>query len=435
MKQSQLFTKTSKTFPRDEEAINARLLIKAGFIRKLSAGVYAYLPLGWRVLGKINNIIREEMNAIGAEELMMPSLVAKEYWEKSGRWDADIMFKINQLPTLPTGRQVTNYQLPSFGLGWTHEEAITHIATDFIHSYKDLPLGAYQIQTKFRNEPRAKNGLLRGREFLMKDLYSFHAGKEDLDNYYQKVITAYKKIIKRLSLDAKITEAAGGAFTKEYTHEFQVLSPAGEDTIFHCAQCDFSQNKEIVDTSKYRNVEMLKCPRCGGEIKESRGIEVANVFKLGTRYSDAYGLKFRDKDGSSRPVIMGSYGIGPTRLMGTLVEIYNDERGIVWPESVAPYKAHLLEIRNLSAGRQDEKLEIRKKAEKIYNTLQKAGVEILFDERDASAGEKFADADLIGIPYRLVVSEKTGSKIEVKARNQKNVKLVTLARLTNQLAN
>src|SRR3989338_5496679 len=305
MKQSQLFTKTSKTFPRDEEAINARLLIKAGFIRKFSAGVYAYLPLGWRVLGKINNIIRQEMNALGAEELLMPSLVAKEYWEKSGRWDTDIVYKI--------GSRSKNIEISSagggsafggkyrnteseYGLGWTHEEAITHIATDFIHSYKDLPLGAYQIQTKFRNEPRAKNGLLRCREFLMKDLYSFHAGKEDLDNYYQKVITAYKKIIKRLSLDAKITEAAGGAFTKEYTHEFQVLSPAGEDTVFHCAQCDFSQNKEIVDTSKYRNVEMLKCPRCGGEIKESRGIEVANVFKLCTRYSDAYGLKFRDKD-------------------------------------------------------------------------------------------------------------------------------------------
>src|SRR3989338_4965230 len=435
MLQSKLLSKTQRTSPKDETAINAKLLTRGGYVRKMSAGVYAYLPLGWRVLSKINKVIKEEMNAIGTEELLMPSLVGREYWEKSGRWNADVMYKLasrEEENVMPAGGQAGREL--DYGLGWTHEEAITHIAADFIHSYKDLPLGVYQIQTKFRNEPHAKNGLLRCREFLMKDLYSFHAAKEDLDDYYQKVIGAYQKILKRLSLDAKVTEASGGAFTKEYTHEFQVLSPAGEDTGFYCAKSDLSRNKEIFDMSKY-NANAPKCPQCNSEIKESRGIEVANVFKLGTRYSEAFDLRFTDKNKNKQPVIIGSYLIRPTRLMGTLVEIYNDERGIVWPESVAPYKAHLLEIRNLSAGRQDEKLEIRKKAEKIYNTLQKAGVEILFDERDASAGEKFADADLIGIPYRLVVSEKTGSKIEVKARNQKNVKLVTLARLTNQLAN
>ena len=424
MLQSKLFSKTQRTSPKDETAINAKLLTRGGYVRKMSAGVYAYLPLGWRVLSKINKVIKEEMNAIGTEELLMPSLVGREYWEKSGRWNADVMYKLasrEEENVMPAGGQAGREL--DYGLGWTHEEAITHIAADFIHSYKDLPLGVYQIQTKFRNEPRAKNGLLRCREFLMKDLYSFHAAKEDLDDYYQKVIGAYQKILKRLSLDAKVTEASGGAFTKEYTHEFQVLSPAGEDTIFYCAKCDFSQNKEIV---QFKAGD--KCPKCGGPIQESPGIEVANVFKLGTRYSDAFDLKFTDKEGSQKPIIMGSYGIGPSRLMATLVEVSHDSNGIIWPSSVSPYQVHLLEI---SGGK--DKTAVKKSAQKAHEWLESNGIEVLFDEREATAGEKFADADLLGIVWRAVVSEKTEGKIELKKRDAKKAELVNLSELPKRL--
>jgi len=412
MRQSQLFTKTSKTSPKDEEAVNAQLLIRAGFIRKSSAGVYAYLPLGLRVIEKINNIIREEMNALGAQELLMPSLIAKDYWEKSGRWNTNVMFKVNQQPT------TNNQQLPDFGLGWTHEEVITHIAANFISSYQDLPLGVYQIQTKFRAEARAKSGLLRGREFLMKDLYSFNADKADLDRYYEEVIKAYEKILKRMGLEAKVTEASGGPFTKEYTHEFQVLNPAGEDTVFYCEKCDSSQNKEI---SKVKQGD--KCPKCSGRVQESSGIEVANVFKLGTRYSEPFDLKYRDKNGDSKLVVMGSYGIGPSRLMGTLVEVFHDDAGMIWPETVAPYQVHLLDLHPHIP-------KVRNAASKFYEDLKKANVEVLYDDREKGApGEKFADADLLGIPYRAVVSEKTGSKIEIKRRDQAKTKLVTLQEL------
>lgn len=402
MLQSRFFTKTQKSFPKDEEAVNARYLIKAGYIRKMSAGVYAYLPLAWRVLEKINNIIREEMNAIGGEELLMNALVAKEYWDKSGRWGTEVMYKLKS----PAGDE--------FGLGWTHEEVITAIAAHFINSYKDLPLAVYQIQTKFRAEPRAKNGLLRGREFLMKDLYSFHADKKDLDRYYEEVIKAYGKILKRLSLKYRVTEASGGAFTKEYTHEFQVLNPAGEDIVFYCFKCDFSQNKEVAKVKSG-----VACPKCGGEIKESNGIEVANVFKLGTRYSEAYDLRFADEKGGKPHVVMGSYGIGPTRLLATLVEEYHDDKGMIWPESVAPYRLHLLSI--------------QKSADKIYTQLQKAGVEVLYDDRDISAGEKLVDADLLGMPWRAIVSTKTGAKIELKRRDEKKVELTTVSELINKL--
>ncbi|MDP3901853.1 MAG: aminoacyl--tRNA ligase-related protein [bacterium] len=428
MRLSQLFSKTIRDFPKEEEAVNAKLLIKAGYIRKLSAGVYAYLPLAWRVLNKINNIIREEMNAIGGQELLMPTLVAKEYWEKSGRWDVDVAFK-TQLPTSKS---------PEFALGWTHEEAVTYLATNFISSYQDLPMAAYQIQTKFRAEARAKNGLLRGREFLMKDLYSFHTDQADLDNYYQKVIDAYKKIMDCLSLNKKylIAEADGGPFTKEYTHEFQVLAPAGEDEVFYCdgsaspadgstlptGVCDFAQNKEI------SNVKVGdECPRHDGIIQKANGIEVANVFKLGTRYSDAFNLKFKDKAGVDQPVIMGSYGVGPTRLMGALVEVYNDDRGIIWPESVAPYSVYLA-----SLGTQNKK--VAELAEKLYTDFSKVGIEVLFDDRDVSAGQKLADADLLGITWRVVVSEKTGNKIEMKARNLQEVKLLSIKEAVNLLS-
>ncbi|MBI2035824.1 MAG: hypothetical protein HYT12_04070 [Candidatus Liptonbacteria bacterium] len=398
MLQSGLFSKISKEFPKDEESLNSRLLIRAGFVKKLSAGVYSFLPLGLRVLHKIVDVVKEEMNELGAEEMLMPSLVPKAAWERSNRWNVDVAYKLNS----QFGGE--------FGLGWTHEEVVSDIAKNFIFSYQDLPKAVYQIQTKFRDEKRPKSGLLRGREFLMKDLYSFHADEADLNRYYNLVIGAYKKIFKRLNLEARVTEALGGAFTKEYTHEFQILSGAGEDTIIYCAKCDFSQNSEVV---KARAGE--KCPDCGNALKKSRAIEAANVFKLGTKYSDAFDLKFKDKSGNSKPVVMGSYGIGPSRIMGALVEIYHDESGIIWPEAVAPFQAHLINLSQKS----------KVKSQKLYQKLQKQNVEILYDDRDISPGQKFAESDLIGVPLRLVISEKTAGKVEVKQRNSDKIKLVT----------
>src|SRR3989344_1135524 len=403
MLQSQLFAKMRKEAPKDEESKNARLLIRAGFIEKLSAGVYSYLPLGWRVIGRITAIIREEMNAIGAEELMMPALVAREYWQKSGRWETDVMYKVGEEK--------------NFGLGWTHEEVMTAIATRFISSYQDLPRAAYQIQTKFRNEPRARSGLLRGREFLMKDLYSFHADQEDLFGYYDRVIEAYWKIIRRMGLEkfTKLTEASGGEFTKEYTHEFQVFSEAGEDAVIHCGSCDFAQNKEIA-----AGLESKPCPKCGGKLEESSAIEVANVFKLGTRYSEPFGLSYATAQGAKKPVVMGSYGIGPSRLMGTLAEVMSDERGLVWPESGAPFRVHLLALGKASANG-------------LYSDLTERGIEVLHDDRDISPGQKLVEADLLGIPYRAVVSEKTAGKVELKRRAAGEVELVASEALAKLL--
>lgn len=410
MRFSRLFSKTTKAFPKDEEAINAKYLLRGGFIRKMSAGVFTFLPLGFRVLQNIVTIVREEMNAIGAEEMLMNALVAKEYWTTTGRWDVDVVYKLKS----QFGEE--------FGLGWTHEEVITSIAQHFIQSYKDLPKAVYQIQTKFRSEPRAKNGLLRGREFMMKDLYSFHATKDDLDAYYATVIKAYEKIMKRIGLQYVIAEAAGGAFTKEYTHEFQVLAPSGEDTVYYCEKCRYAQNKEVANAVMISSEG--KCPKCSGKILNGNAIEVANVFRLGTRYSDAYGVKFLDKDGASKPVIMGSYGIGPSRIMATAVEVSHDERGIIWPKSIAPFDVHLV---LLGDGKKEAAA-----AKKLYADLLTRGVEVLYDDRNISAGEKFADADLIGIPLRVVVSAKTvaAKKVETKERKSDKARLMNITALT-----
>ncbi|MBU6142040.1 hypothetical protein KGO95_02900 [Patescibacteria group bacterium] len=409
MLQSHLFSKTSKQLPEGEESKNAQLLIKGGFINKSSAGVYTFLPLGLRVLNKVNQIIREEMNAIGASELLMPSLIQKKYWEQSGRWDVDVIYR--------TGEGAKTEKDFQYGLGWTHEEVITAIAKHFISSYKDLPRAAYQIQTKFRAEVRAQAGILRGREFLMKDLYSFHVDRADLDRYYQEVITAYKKIFSRLGLKALVTEASGGAFTKEYTHEFQVLHPSGEDTVYYCEACGFSQNKEIYTPEAHKE--------CSGEVRSGQAIEVGNVFKLGTKFSDAFKLSYTDSEGAKHPVVMGSYGIGPTRVMGTIAEVHSDEKGLTWPSAVAPFSVHLIALGDSS--------EVLLAAQKAYELL--SGLvgesEVLYDERSASAGEKLNDADLLGIPLRVVVSAKTvaAEKVEVKKRSEKTAALMTLDQL------
>lgn len=411
MLQSKLFAKTIKNLPEGETARNAQLLIKGGFVNKSSAGVYSLLPMGLKVLEKINKIIREEINAIGGEELLMPALVQKKYWEQTNRWDVDVIFRTG------IGQKFSGINDFEYGLGWTHEEVITAIAKHFINSYKDLPKAVYQIQTKFRAEARAQAGLLRGREFSMKDLYSFHIDHADLDKYYQKVIGAYKKIFKRVGLKAIVTEAGGGAFTKEFTHEFQVVNLAGEDTIFYCKKCGFSQNQEIYNASNHKD--------CSEEIRSDKAIEVGNVFKLGTKFSDAYKLFYLDKDGVRRQVIMGSYGIGPTRVLGAIVEEFNDEKGILWPEAVAPYKVHIVAL--------GESEKVVSESEKLYKLLsgQMGETEVLYDNRNASAGEKLNDADLLGAPWRIVVSEKTiaAKKYEIKNRSEKSAKLVSLADL------
>ncbi len=421
MKLSKLFTKTLREAPKDEESINAKLLTRGGFVFKNSAGVYTFLPLGWRVMKKIAGVVREEMNAIGGQELFMPALVEKKYWEATGRWDVDIAFKTGTelLMHDPSKKEeiVSDY---NFALGWSHEDILTSMAAKFINSYKDLPQAVYQIQTKFRNELRAKSGVLRGREFMMKDLYSFHESENDLFRYYDEVKKAYFKIFERCRLETIYTLAGGGAFTISNTHEFQVLSDVGEDTIFVCEKCGYAENSEI---SKLKDNN--KCPKCNGSVQEKKSIEVGNIFPLGTKYSEAFGFKYSDKNGDQKHIVMGSYGIGISRLMGTIVEVHNDGIGIVWPESVAPFKVHLIVLDHRN-----------QEADKIYEDLMRNGVEVLYDDRvDETAGEKFADADLIGCPIRLVVSAKTLEKdsVEIKKRNSFEAKIVKLTNLADQI--
>lgn len=400
MRYSYLFGKTIKDTPKDEISTNAKLLTRAGFIRREVSGVYNYLPLGLRVIDKISNIVREEMSAIGGQELLLSSLQSKESWEKTGRWNSfDALFKLTS---------VLDHQYP---LGPTHEEVIVPLASEFISSYKDLPLSVYQIQTKFRDEKRAKSGILRGREFLMKDLYSFHADEADFKKYYDRVKKAYKKIFKRMGLDAIETQASGGAFSK-ISHEYQVVADAGEDEIIYCPGGDFSSNIEI---SPVR--EGKQCDLGHGPLKKAKAIEIGNIFPLGTKFSDAFNLTYKNKEGKDVPVVMGCYGIGISRLMGAITEVHNDAKGIIWPESVAPYKIVLIAL-----GGDTEKVY----AESFYDELRENNIDVLWDDRnDVSAGIKFSDADLIGIPFRLVISVKTGSRVELKQRNRNDIELLS----------
>ncbi|MCX6738543.1 MAG: His/Gly/Thr/Pro-type tRNA ligase C-terminal domain-containing protein [Candidatus Parcubacteria bacterium] len=410
MKQSQLFTKTRKEAPKDEVSKNAELLIRAGYVHKEMAGVYSYLPLGLRVLNKIENIIREEMDAIGGQEVSMTALQDRMLWEKTDRWDdtkVDNWFKTK----LKNGNEV--------GLGFTHEEAITNIMTNHISSYKDLPIYAYQIQTKFRNETRAKSGIMRGREFSMKDLYSFSATQEDLDVFYELAKQAYKNIFNRAGIGeiTFVTFASGGVFSK-YSHEFQTLSDAGEDTIYLSREKGIAVNKEVLNDEVLNDLGLTR-----DELEEVHSIETGNIFKLGTRFSTPIGLNYKDEKGEQKPVIMGSYGIGPGRLMGTIVESFADEKGIVWPESVTPFKVHLIDLREKEAS------------DNMYKKLTDAGIEVLYDDRDQSAGEKFGGSDLLGMPYRVVVSSKTltSGKFEVKIRNTGEVLMLDEEELLNYL--
>ncbi len=395
MRQSQLFTKTRREAPSDEVAKNAKLLMRAGYIHKEMAGVYSYLPLGLRTLNKIIEIIREEMNAIGGQEVLLSSLQNPELWKKTDRWEQDVWFKT----ALKGGGEL--------GLGWTQEEAITHIASQHISSYRDLPFSAYQIQTKFRNEERAKSGIMRGREFLMKDLYSFSKDETEHKKFYDKAREAYLKVFERMGMGDRtyVTFASGGIFS-EFSEEFQTVSEAGEDTIYVDEEKRIAVNKEVCTDEALAKLGLSK-----KKLVEKRAVEVGNIFNLGTRFSESLGLIYTDETGARKPVFMGSYGIGPTRLMGIIVEVLADEKGLVWPSAVAPFAVHLV-----SLGKDGD--DISKTADALYSDLVKSGVEVLYDDRDLRAGEKFAESDLLGIPKRIVVGKDAVATGEFEVVNR-----------------
>jgi len=396
MRITQLFTKTSKTVPADEAAKNAQLLIQAGYVYKVMAGVYAYTPLGLRVLENIKSIVREEMNAVNGQEIIMSSLQRKETWEGTGRWDdevVDVWFKSK----LKDDTEV--------GFGWSHEEAILEMMQQFIKSYKDLPTSVYQFQTKLRNELRAKSGIMRGREFVMKDMYSLHATQEDMDQYYDKVIEAYKRAYERLGLGDStfVTFASGGAFTK-FSHEFQTICDAGEDILYVNDDRTVAVNEEVLDDA----ANELGIDK--NDLQAVKSAEVGNIFKFGTEKAEKMGVYYTDSDGTQKPIYLASYGIGITRVMGVIVEKFADEKGIVWPESVAPYRVYLVRIGGEEAT---------KRADDLYAELASKGVDVLYDDRDERPGTKFADSELMGIPHRVTVSDRLNEsqKYEYTVRN------------------
>lgn len=410
MRLSQLFTKTSKTVPADEAARNAQLLIRAGFIHKEMAGVYAYLPLGLKVLENIKQIVREEMDAISGQELIMTNLQARELWEKTGRWDdktVDIWFKTK----LKDDNEI--------GLAWSHEEPIVQMMKQHASSYKDLPISVYQFQTKLRNELRAKSGILRGREFLMKDMYSLSIDAAQHDKYYDEVKEAYKKIYSRLGIgkDTYVTFASGGAFTK-FSHEFQTVCDVGEDTIYLHRGKNIAINEEILDDESLQKLGVKR-----DELEEVKSSEVGNIFNFGTDKSEKLSLTFMDEAGKKQFVHLGSYGIGISRVMGVIAEKFSDDKGLVWPEAVAPAKIYL--------ARLGDNKDVVKQADELYENLTAAGVRVLYDDRGLRPGEKFADADLLGIPYRVVVSDKTvtAGNYELKARTANTAEPVDLDKL------
>ena len=417
MLQSKLFSKTRKQGPSDEVSKNAQLLIRAGYIYKEMAGVYAYLPLGLRVLEKIKNIVREEMNAVGGQEIIMTSLQRKELWEKTDRWsdkNVDVWFKSK----LQAGGDL--------GFAWSHEEPITDMMKNYVTSFRDLPILVYQFQTKFRNELRAKSGIMRGREFLMKDLYSYSLDEKTHDKIYSSLIKAYWNVFKRVGIkkDTFMTFASGGAFT-QFSHEFQTITGGGEDTIYINRKKNIAFNAEILNDQTLKNLGVTEA-----ELEKVETAEVGNIFNFGTKKCEQLGLYYKNDKGENIPVWLGSYGIGITRLMGVIAEKFGDEKGLVWPKEIAPFYVHLIAI--------GDNKKVKATADKIYQDCKANGIEVLYDDRqDKSVGERFAEADLIGIPQRIVVSEKTLSQnsVEVKERSKTAAKIIKIKDLIKSLKN
>lgn len=399
MKRSELYIKTSKTAPVDEVAKNAQLLIRAGFIYKIMAGVYAYTPLGLVVLEKIKKVVREEMDKIGGQEILMTSLQPADLWKSTARWDdeaVDIWFKTR----LKDETEI--------GLAWSHEEAILGMLRHQIKSYKDLSISVYQFQTKLRNELRVKAGIMRGREFLMKDMYSLHATKEDLDDYYHRVMEAYKQVFARLGLGDRtfVTFASGGAFTK-FSHEFQTICEAGEDILYINREKNVAVNEEVLEEA------LTELGLTKDQLEKVKSAEVGNIFNFGTEKCQQMEVYFTDQTGERRPVYLASYGIGISRLMGVIAEIFADEKGLIWPEIIAPAQVYLISIGEVA----------NKRADALYQELQELGIEVIFDDRDERPGVKFADAELMGVPYRVTLSERLGDQVELleRANNKQNV--------------
>jgi prolyl-tRNA synthetase len=411
MRISQNFTRTQKNAPADEVSLNAQLLIRAGFVYKVMAGVYAYTPLGLRVIENIKKIVREEMNQIGGQELIMTNLQPKDIWEQTTRWSddvVDIWFKTK----LQDGTDL--------GLAWSHEEPIMEMMRSYIKSYKDLPAKVYQFQTKLRNELRAKSGIMRGREFVMKDMYSLHATAEDLDAFYNATIEAYKRCYDRLGIgeDTYVTFASGGAFTK-FSHEFQTICDAGEDIIYLHRGKNIAVNEEVLDEA----VKELGVSR--DELEAVKTAEVGNIFNFGTEKSEQMNIMYTDSDGTQKPVYLGSYGIGITRVMGVIVEKFADDKGIVWPDEIAPAKVYMVQIGEASKNKADE----------LYEELQSQGIDVIYDDRDERPGTKFADAELMGIPYRVTVSDRLmdDEKYEFTTRKTGQTDLLTHEELLAKL--
>jgi prolyl-tRNA synthetase len=416
MRQSKLFTKTRKDAPSDETSKNAELLIRAGFVHKEMAGVYDYLPLGLRVMNKISNIVRDEMNKVGGVEMKLTVLQDAENWQKSGRWDdavVDNWFKTK----LKNDTEL--------GLGFTHEEPLTNLLKNHISSYKDLPVVAYQIQAKFRNELRAKSGVMRGREFVMKDMYSFSKNEEEHNLFYKEVQKAYKRVYDRTGIGhlTYMTFASGGTFSK-YSHEFQTLTTAGEDVIYVDEESGLAVNHEVLNDEVLTSLGLVR-----EKLVEHKAVEVGNIFTLGAKYSEPLELNYADDTGKMNPVFMGSYGIGIGRIMGTVVEVLSDDKGMIWPKEIAPFAVHLI-----SAGNDENVLNT---AEEIYTNLTNAGIEVLFDDRDTGAGEKFNDSDLIGIPLRVVVGKRSleAGEVEIKERRDEKTKMVKIESIVDEIKN
>lgn len=414
MRLSQLFTKTSKTAPADETSKNARLLIQAGYVYKVMAGVYAYTPLGMRVLENIKQVVREEMNAIGGQELIMSSLQKRSTWEVTGRWDdevVDVWFKSK----LKDGTEV--------GFGWSHEEAIIEMMKHYLSSYKDLPANVYQFQTKLRNELRAKSGIMRGREFVMKDMYSCSTDADQHDKFYNETIEAYKRVYDRLGIgqDTYVTFASGGAFT-QFSHEFQTVCDAGEDVIYLHRGKNIAVNEEVMNDKTLADLGLKR-----EEMEKVKTAEVGNIFNFGTAKSEDTDFVFTNEKGEQQYVHLGSYGIGITRVMGVLVEKFADERGIVWPDKIAPAQVYLARLGDIPS--------VVSSADALYERLTAAGTRVLYDDRDLRPGEKFADADLMGIPYRVVVSAKTteSGTFELKSRTEDKTQLISEDELLKSL--
>ncbi len=405
MRLSELFTKTRKQLPADETSRNARLLIQAGFIYKEMAGVYAYLPLGLKVLDNVKQIVREEMDALGGQEMLMTSLQRQELWQITDRWDdkkVDVWFKSK----LKNGTPV--------GLAWSHEEPFTTMIKEYISSYRDLPAYVYQFQTKMRNETRAKSGIMRCREFLMKDLYSYSKTEADHQKFYDKATEAYMKVFKRVGLGDRtyLTFASGGAFTK-FSHEFQTVTEAGEDTIYLHHSKRIAINQEVLNEDVLKTLDVKR-----SDLETAKAAEVGNIFSFGTKKSKQLGLYFADEHGKEKPVVLGSYGIGISRLMGVIAECFADDKGLVWPREVSPVQATIIRL--------GDEPHVTKQAEDLYKLLTENGTSVLYDDRDVRAGEKFADADLIGVPFRVVISAKTAAKkqFELKGRTNDEVHLL-----------